>query len=287
MNPSLEMDMLVAQGRSLGSLPDVFQRLTRVLEDPAANARTIAETVRIDPGLTAGVLGLANSAAYSPRSRVKTVAHAAAMLGSRRLREVALATSVVSMFRGMPEHLLSMRSFWRHSVAVGLCAQSLAAQAWRDAEETFVAGLLHDVGTLLLCLVEPTRARRVFMELENAQRAQVEVELDVLGFHHAELGARLLESWGLSHLPVAVARWHHAPSEAPEDVRSVADLVHVADVVVSALQLGNAGERLAHGLDAAAWDRIPLDLDDMEDTLASLQHELDDVSDALCGGLAS
>ena len=273
---------ILGEAPSLAVLPESYCQLTAVLDDPTANVTRIAAAVRVDPALAAGVLRLANSASVSPRDPVETVTRAVMVLGTSQIRQMALSLTVIRMFRGMPEHLLDMQSFWKHSAAVAMLCHLLAtARGQAHTEAVYVAGLLHDIGTLLLCVTRPREARRIMMITENGSRPLPEVERTVLGFSHAELGGALLEQWGLSEGQVEAVRWHHAPSEAAPDHQPMADLVHVADVSVSALRIGNAGERAAHALDVHAWTRLSVGPEALERGLDALDGQLTDLVLAL------
>ena len=266
----------------LGVLPEAYREVMAVLDDPHANVSRIAAAIRVDPALTAGVLRLANSAAVSPREPVTTVSRATMVLGTAQLRRMALGTTVVRMFKRIPEHLLSMRSFWEHAVAVAMIAHHLGRRSgWVQTESLFAAGLLHDVGTLLLGVARPEELRRVLTLTENANEPVEWVERRELGFDHAGIGAFLLQQWGLGSLQVAAAGFHHDPEACPEEDRPGVRLVHLADVAASALQLGNGGERAANRLCEVAWASAGLTLDDLEAAIVEAEGQLGDLADAL------
>ena len=272
---------LVEEGNAaLGSFPAAYRQLSRVLDEPMANAERIACAVRIDPALTARLLSFVNAGHRQGGRKVESVAHAAMLLGRRQLQEIATASSVVYMFRGIPEHLIDMDAFWRHSLAVGLGATRLG-QVSGSRLDPFVPGLLHDVGALILFLVRPEQARAILIETENRGGQTRLVEREHLGVDHTEIGSRLQEHWGLLETSIAVARYHHSPSEAPEKVRPIVDLVHLADVATSALQIGNAGERSAHPLDELAWIRAGLTPEQAYQALSDLAEEVDEIHQTL------
>ncbi|MEQ1566215.1 MAG: HDOD domain-containing protein [Myxococcota bacterium] len=276
---------VVASAKELAVLPSSYLRLSKVLDARAASAEQVAEAVKLDPTLTARLLKLANSAAFSPAKRVDSVAQATVMVGTSTLRRLALATGIVTMFRGIPEHLLSMSSFWTHSVGVGATAYLLALRARTvRAESAFVAGLLHDVGSLLICLRQPHEARTVLFEAERLNRPHPSVELEILGFTHADVGGLLLERWGLPGAEVAAAAFHHDPNGASAALRPMVDLVHVADVIVSSLQLGSAGERAANPLEPEAWNRTGLRSRDINALVGQLERQMGGLVDAIVGG---
>lgn len=266
---------VLREAPALGVLPDTYLRLSEVLRDPNVNSERIAAVVRLDPGLTARLLRLANSAAMGASNKVENVSQAATRIGTNQLHNLALSTSIVRMFRGMPEHLLDMRSFWTHSIAVGFATSALARAGGQPRTESlFVRGLLHDVGTLVMCLTRPGDVRRVLVETENSGRPHEEVEREMLGYTHEHIGTGLMRVWGLPDDVVQAVRFHHRPSLAPTAVRAGADLVHVADVIVSALQIGNGGERAANSLDPAAWRRLGLSHDILAPIVGKLRDQV-------------
>lgn len=272
---------MVAAARSLGVYEGAYRGLSGLLEGDGrrATASRITAAVRIDPTLTAGLLARAQVRGADP---ITTVSRASLTVGRSALRELLLGHRVAHMFRGVPEHLLDLRSYWDHSVAVGLLCHHLAVRRGAgDTEEAYVAGLLHDFGTLVLGTVRPRLARRVLAATENAERPGDLVEAEQLGFTHAELGAAVLEDWGLPAVHVCAARLHHTPDQAPPAHRATVELVHVADVAVSALQLGNAGERAANRLAPGTWERLGVSLDDLEGALDQLEGDLDDLHAAV------
>lgn len=277
-------DEVVASVRELAVLPSSYTRLSKVLALPGANAEQIAAAVKLDPALSARLLRHVNSAYYSPPKPINSLAQATSMVGTATLRHLAMATSIVTMFRGIPEHLLSMGSFWRHSVGVGVTAQLLAMRSRTVSPETaFLAGLLHDVGELLICLQCPHDARLVLLETDRRGQPSTLVELDMLGFTHADIGGLLLQSWGLAAPEIFAATYHHNPSAAPAAHRPLVDLIHIADVTVSALQIGNSGERAAHPLRPEAWKRTNLRSLDMTAVISQLDRQMGNLAETIVG----
>jgi HD-like signal output (HDOD) protein len=169
-------------------------------------------------------------------------------------------------------------------VAVGLGTYLLARSLGRRRTETLlVAGLLHDVGTLLLCTGRPREARDVLVQTENRGLPHHVVELGLLGFTHADVGSALLGSWSLGPLACDVAKFHHEPLRAPSASADAVDLVHVADVVASALSMGNAGERAAHALEPEVWRRTGLTTQRLERVVRDLDAQILEVVEVLVG----
>jgi HD-like signal output (HDOD) protein len=125
-----------------------------------------------------------------------------------------------------------------------------------------------------MCLTRPADVRRVLVETENTGLPHQEVELERLGYTHEHIGTGLLRLWGLPEDVVQTVRFHHRPSRAPAQFQIGADLVHVADVVASAVQIGNGGERSANPLDPEAWDRLGLSASALEPIVSRLSSQV-------------
>jgi len=273
----------IVDATELGSLPGAYAQLARVLRDTSASREQIARAVGMDPGLVARLLKLVNAPGFA-RRQIETVSHACLYLGRDQLRELALATSVVHMFRGLPEHLLDMRSFWTHSVAVGLLAESLAKQLrFYGDESLFVSGLLHDLGTLALSIGQPRSMRSVLMDAENTGQQLTECELRVLGFDHTEVAEQLLKQWRLPEMHTMVARYHHGLDDdiARSSLAQPISLCHVADVIATGMQWGSSGERRAIDIDPRAWTASGLTLKELDIAVDGIEEQLEAVVSAL------
>jgi HD-like signal output (HDOD) protein len=247
--------------RSLGtlpSLPDVYYRLTDVLDRPRAGAREIAAVIEEDAALAARVLRLVNSAFYGYPGRIDAIPQALAILGTEEIKNLALATSVFSLFKGTTAGFVTMRSFWEHGIACGVAARVVAAHR-REAtvDSMFIGGLLHDIGALTLCV---HRAPEYTRAASAAWRAQGSLSLALrtqLGYDSAEVADVLLEAW---NLPVRLRKIvAHVDDPARAGVHLVdAATVHLAHALVVAMQLGSSGELLTPPLSPPAWESLHL-----------------------------
>lgn len=212
----------------------------------------LAELIEKDTVLAATVLRVVNSALYSLQGTVNSVRHAVAVLGIEKLRKIALSMSVARMWTQAPAPAAwDAARFNAHSVACGVLSDLIAAGTPVDYPEgAFVAGLLHDVGKLLIATADPEGYAQVAGEAERAGRTWVECEAGLLGITHSELSGAALERWNLP-LPIreAVARHH----EATEPGR-LGWVVRTADAAVNAL-----GHSIApRPLEPVAEDVLPL-----------------------------
>ncbi len=234
---------IVASDPALVSLPDVFARICEVLNNPLSTARDAARVIGMDQSLAARLLRLVNSAFYGFPTKVDTLSRAVTIVGSRQLTTLALGISVVSLFRDLPSGLVEVKSVWKHSVACGLAAAALAGSAacgQDGVERLFVAGLLHDVGRLVLYRNLPRPAGRALRLARRKNMLLWLAERQVFGFDHAALGGVLLSTWRFPDGLIRAVRQHHGPGRPAWAVEPA--VVHVADLVVNAMRVGSSGE---------------------------------------------
>ncbi len=225
----ITIEQLIECSGDLGSLPAVVIRINQAIDDPNSNAAKIGRIVNEDPALTAQLLKLVNSPFYGFRSRIDTVFRAIAIIGHRELRHLVLTAHALKTFSDMPNELISMPIYWRRSLSVGVMTRILAAYAReRDIERLFISGLLHDIGSLLIYQQLPHEASDIIMRSKTQGLWIRDLEEEVLGFDHAEVGGALLEAWGLPAVLVDSVRYHLQPENAPEEHQKAAMIVNLA-----------------------------------------------------------
>lgn len=251
----LTADKVTAGARALPSLPSVYFQVDRVINHPTSSTSDIAKVLSTDQALCARLLRIANSAFYGFPQRIEGVSEAVRIIGTRQLRDLVLATVVLMQFKGLDARLVNMTSFWRHGLASGIAARAIAASRREsNTERFFVAGLMHDIGSLVLYQVQPAlaqlaieRHRTSDMTLDTAERA-------VIGCHHGAVGAVLMSGWKLPHFFQEVSANHHATDVRGMTPASAA--VWLADLLVMALQAGSNGEVRPPRFNAEIWELI-------------------------------
>lgn len=275
---------LVQSVSSVPSVPAIFTRLTAAIEDPCSSIRDVESIVNEYPALAGRLLRLANSAYFGLPARVDTISRAIALVGSRQVRGLALAASVIDTFRQASPAHVTMESFWRHSIGCGLSARILAG--WcrvADTEQYFVAGLLHDIGRLILFLRAASEMSSALSSARGSRRLLFHCEREVLGFDHAAVGGELLKRWNLPAHICAAVEYHHAPQQAGMH-RQAAATVHVADILINGIACGSSGERHVPTLDAQAWDLLGLSPRVVAPTLKLLKLQLSETLSAFLDG---
>ncbi len=224
----------------LVSLPEVCVRVNELIEDPSVSVTEIGRVIAQDAALTARLLKVVNSPFYGYAGRIDTIERAVTVIGMHDLRVLILATAAVHAFSRIPQDLVNMASFWRHSAYAAVMARLLAAHCdVLHPERLFVAGLLHDVGQLVHCLEIPDVVREVLVTAGEDEVVQAQLERDLLGFSHADTGAALMRAWRLPEWLARVCEHHHAPEEAGRYALD-AGIVHAADLLVWQVDRGVA-----------------------------------------------
>lgn len=231
------LDALVNGLTHLVSPPEIHLRLEQVLESEYGSWTDVADVIAQDPQLSAKLLKLANSA-FHGRRRVDTLSAAAALLGTRALYDLALGVSALGVFQKLPAGVISASDIWRHSLYTALVAKHLARFCnVLHPERLFVAGLLHEVGLMVLGLQTPEALRVALSESSHSVAGLMRAERAILGFDHAEVGARLLERWKLPGTTVNAIRWHIRPEGASPSSLDAA-IIHLADAIAETREEG-------------------------------------------------
>jgi putative nucleotidyltransferase with HDIG domain len=274
-----ERNKILAAVKSVPSLPSVVIKLRTYLNDPDVSFDELAKVIQVDPGLTANILQLANSAYFGWSKTIKTVKEAITRLGTNRVFQMVLCMSVAPLVRKpIRGYDTNAEGLWEHSIAVAICAEQLAAAVGlQDMDEAFTAGLLHDMGKVVM---------GTFVEVDDEPIKEImftdglsfnEAEQMVLGIDHAEVAGELLRSWNLPEEVVEAARWHHQPGRADDQYQQLVDLVHVADVLCINVGWGMGSDGLQYKLSEAASKRLGIGSGVAEDVILKTMMGMDDL----------
>lgn len=275
---TLTAQELVNRSLELVSPPGSYVQLNTLIHDPDSAIDDIAAVINTDPALAARLLKIVNSPLYGFPSQINTVSRAITIIGIRELTQLVLATTVMNAFRGIPATLVDMDAFWRHSLACAITAKLLAEECGQHAcERYFTAGLLHNIGSLVLYQSVPEISREAINSARFGHEIIFEAERRLLGFDHCEVGEALAHAWRLPRLLEVVARYHHIPSSTEEFPLEVA-IIHVADILVSAVPFGHAGDWHVPPLDPAAWELLAISELQVPDLLRRTRAQLDQLS---------
>ena len=218
---------------------------------------------------------MVNSAFYSLPMQIDTISRAVTVVGVNQLSTLAVGASVISLFKDVPVELADMERFWKHSIACALIARRLCRVTGKgDPERAFVAGLLHDIGQLILLQTEPERAVAVLSTARAKGRLLFAQEKAMLSFDHATLGGMLLRKWNFPFVLVAAVLEHHQPKAGQQAAEPA--LVHCAETIVTGLCIGSSGENFVQPPDMDVWKSLDLTPDRIDEMIEDLDEELDE-----------
>ncbi len=255
---------LISEDETIFSLPEIYFELQEGLNDPDKTFQDIGEIIRCDAALTARLLKIVNSPFFGFPSEIETISHAISIIGMNQLTDLALATLVIYQFRGIPNSLFNMEKFWRHSMSCGVAARSIAEfRGEKNVERFYLAGILHDIGRLVIFKKEPALAREAFVRSKEQPENIFLSERELMGFDHADVGGELLKAWKLPPRLVEAVAFHHQP-QAAKRYPFEAAVIHTSDYIVHVLNAGSDDEFSEPQLHPKSWDIIGLDADDFE-----------------------
>ena len=267
--------------KSFPGMPGTALKLLAMIDDPAMRVSQIEKILRQDPGLTANVLRMANSAYFGIPSKVGSIRQAVILLGLKRLIQMVIAACVSAiMDKPVPGYDLPPGELWRHSIAVSVAAEGLVKELKVDAgEEIFTAALLHDVGKLVL----GEFVKDEFKQIETAVSEGIAFETAetiVLGTNHADTGAHILTNWSLPDEIVNAVRWHHAPEKA-QQTSTMLDIVHVANFMSMMIGVGIGRDGLQHQPSVEVSDRLGLEPYHLEKVASQTMQWVNELSEVL------
>lgn len=270
---------LVQDISGLVTLPDVYLRINQLIEDPNSSSGDIARVISQDASFTVRLLKLANSALYNFPSEIDTVDKAIAIIGTSQVRNLALSLSVARSFNGLPNELVSMDNFWKHSLLCALSARHLAKAARRcDPDALFTAGLLHDIGELIIFNRLPEQAKEALLSVLDSQEELpiYLAEQATIGFDHSAVGGELARAWKLPSVLEECIAHHHNLANAKKHPREVA-LVHLANIIALMAEVDSLTPEDVEPIDPQAWKLSGLDEEVIEPTMRAAQEELGEI----------
>jgi putative nucleotidyltransferase with HDIG domain len=244
--------------RELPSPPQNALRILNVLRTPDSGAEEVEKALRYDPGLTAGVLKMANSAYFGLPQRIGSVKQAVVLLGWKRISDLVMVSCMNTvMDRSVEGYDMEKGELWRHSVAVSVTSEVLAKELnIQGVDEIFTASLLHDIGKILLSMEVKEQIKNPNLFFEGNQSFD-SVEKEYIGLDHAEAGAEILSRWGLPERTINAVRFHHKPDDSPYP-DNMLDILHISDALCIMMGFTAGKEGLKYQPSSNAVKRLSL-----------------------------
>jgi len=277
----IERSEILAGIKKLPAFSSTVVRLSQLVNDSEAGPGEFEAVVQADMALTANLLRMANSAYFGLSRRIASVREAITLLGVRRVFELGAMAAVDSVVpETLPGYGIDADAFWVHSVAVAVVAERLSKERKLATPAlTFTAGLLHDVGKLVISSFLADQIGELRAELASGKTSLIDCEQKLLGADHAQIGADLGRAWNLPEDVVKVIASHHAPETANEGRGDVlADLVHAADCLAHSMGFGADAGEMKRQVDDAAIARLGLRATDLEHAASRALPEIEGLS---------
>lgn len=274
---------LVKDIGGLVSLPEVVSRVNEMVDDEHSSAKEIGDVIAHDPALSTRLLKIANSPMYGSSRQIESIARAVTMLGTKQIRDLALSSMAAKAFDGIPNDLISVGDFWHHSIYCALLARAFANKTKAiDGDTLFTAGLLHDIGHLVLFNRVPQKAHDIILLTiqGEASLSLIDAERKILGFDHTEIGAELAKNWHLPEVLIECIAYHHEPANAVHYPKQVA-YVHIANAIASLPYSDIPEEEDLQRVDVNAWQQAGLHISDIGECIQTAQSQINDMQELL------
>ncbi len=241
----------------LPEIPSTVFELNEVIANPLASAEDIAQVVSKSPSLAAILLKIANSPLYAFPTKIDTIPRAVTLIGTQEISSLALGINTISIFKDIPEDMINMHLFIKHSLACAIISRVLCAyKNIAQTEQLFVSGLLHDIGRLILYKYYPKHVKKILLRAENSKELLHEEEKKGIGCRHTDVGRDLLKKWKIPSSIENNVFYHHNPSSA--NSQTYVTIVHLADIIAHSLEIGTSGERFVPNFDHSAFNSLGL-----------------------------
>jgi putative nucleotidyltransferase with HDIG domain len=275
-NAALNVEVDNIEG--LPTLPTVYAQVEQKCADPNVSADQLAEVIETDPSITMKLLKLSNSAFFGFSREIKSIRDAVSLLGNETVKNAVLSISVFEATKDQEESAgLDKKEFWRHSTAVGSAARFIAKKMRIQREEAFTAGILHDIGKIILDGLYCEFYEPILKSIPEKQLSLFEAESAGLQLNHASLGKELAESWKIPPRLIEPIAHHHTPKSADLDPE-IANLVHIGNACARNLGFGSGGDPYTPVIDDFAMEHLAVSGEDIlgweEELVQTIENDM-------------
>lgn len=243
------LDQLIAKVHDVPTLPSTVLRVMQMIEDPLCSTADLSQVILADPALAIKVLRLANSAYYGFRQKINNIPQAITLLGFATLKNALLSAAVFDLFRLTTITGFDMAALWKHSVATATAAKLVSKRVrFPNAEKSYTAGLMHDIGKIMIARYLPTSMATITQSVQAEQLAMYDAEQKVLGLAHPGFGAWVMSRWNLPTPLIEAVEFHHHPTRAQFSF-DLAGIVYLANILTHRANIGSGGDILLREID--------------------------------------
>lgn len=263
----ISLEEVINKLSDLPSLPEITMEMLNDLNNEDISLDSLIEKVSMDQALAAKVLKLANTSYYGANSKVVTIQQAVSLLGTEHLKNLIRTTIFTNHLPHAHCRGFDRKAYWRHNIATAICAELISRTLHMKHDFAFTAGLLHDIGRLVLVMKFPKKYEQVITCAKESDCSLLDAERAVLGVDHVAVGLILALQWNFSDAIQDAIRGHHNPED--KDLNSLASIVHVANSIVHALDLSEVEDELVPPISQFAWGNLGLN----EEAYIAIFHE--------------
>lgn len=271
----ISMEEIVANIEEMPAWPVALRNIIRLTEDPNSDIKDLEKEILKDQSLTTRVLKLSNSLHYGYPSKISTISQAVVLLGFNTIKNIVLASTVNTMYiKDLDAYGLKKEDLWRQSQSGAIIARYIAKKIkFKNVEEAYVAGLLRDIGKVILDHHMKEEYREILELIEREDQSFLQAEEEVLGFNHAEIGYKIARKWNLPESLAEAIALHHRPEEATK-AKELVSLIHIADAVTM-MMIENVGvEGLNYRFNPIALETLDLSENQLEEMMVEISDLL-------------
>ncbi len=262
---------LLSKVKEMPPLPQSIVQILEITKDENFSTQKLAKVFERDPTLAVNILKLANMPYYGFTSKISTISHAIVCLGVETVKSIALTSSTQGMLnKEISAYCLEEGMLWHHSIASATCARIIAQRIkYADCEEAYIAGLLIDIGKIILSSFAVDEFELVSKRSKDSKVSFNKAEQEILGFGHPQIGARIIKQWNLPPALVEAVQYHHQPNDA-ETFTTLAYIVHLADAISGMLGIGLGSDGLMYTFEDRTLEVLGLKNEEIETIMSEL-----------------
>ncbi len=276
------IESIITNLDQLPSIPDVASTILNMINDPEVSFKRVAEEISKDQAITTNILKLCNSAFFSKGKEISSIDRAIVTLGLKEIKDlVIIAVTKAILNKEIIGYDLAKGDLWIHGLAVAILSKKIALQKNMKglSDIVFTGGIIHDVGKTVLALYVQRTFKEILKMVESAGIPFQEAEKEIMGFDHQEIGERILMKWNFPDILKAIVRFHHQPDKAPDEFKSVASIVHIANIICLMAGIGIGSDGLYHDLNSFALTTLNLSEQELETLYSEIPEMMNQVKE--------